>query len=96
LLPDEVIIRTLQLRHLMSSARLYVGDLCHLVDGSAQALMRGVPSCEKPRVSTRSFRTGDALMRTLDIFMSIRKDRERSELKHLSRSRRRNQLRCRE
>jgi len=66
------------------------------VDGSAQALMRDVPSCEKPRVSTRSFRTEDVLMRTLDIFMSIRKDRERSELKHLSRSRKRNQLRCRE
>jgi hypothetical protein len=66
------------------------------VDGLAQAPKKGVPSCEKPRVGTRSLRTEGALMGTPDSFESVHKDRERSELKHLSRSRRRNQLRCRE
>ena len=66
------------------------------MDDSAQAPKKGVPSCEKPRVGTRSLRTEDALIGTPDSFESVRKDGERSELKHLSRSRRRNQLRCRE
>ena len=69
---------------------------CLSVDGSVRVPKKGVPSCDKLRGEARNLRSGDALMGHPNISVLIRKDRERPELKHLSRGRRRNQSRCRE
>jgi hypothetical protein len=57
---------------------------------------KGAASGDMPRVSARSFRTEDSLMRLLTVdsseFMVLRREREPAELKHLIRRRKRKQL----
>jgi hypothetical protein len=73
-----------------------VWQLCLSGDGSVRDPKKGVPSSDMPREGARSLRSGDTLMGHPSTLVLIRKDRERPELKHLSRGRKRNQLRCRE
>ena len=64
--------------------------LCQLVDCSAQALMKDVPSCDKPWGAARRRRTMDFRMR-ISLTIASRNEEPR-ELKHLSigRNRKRN------
>jgi len=64
------------------------------VDGSAQAPTTDVPSCDKPRGPARRGRTEDLRMGIPTAIAS--RNGERSELKHLSRSRKRNRTGCRQ
>ena len=73
-----------------------IRQLCLSGDGSVRDLRKGVPSSDMPREGARSLRSGDTLMGHPSMQVLIRKDRERPELKHLSRGRKRNQPRCRE
>ena len=65
----------------------------HLVDSLAQTLMKGVASCDKPRVGACSLRSEDSSMGPPDVseLTSPRKGREPPERKHLSKGRKRNQ-----
>jgi hypothetical protein len=67
--------------------------LCHLVDSSAQAPTKDVPSCDKPKGAARRRRTWDLLIGIL-IAIALRNG-ERPGLKHLSRGRKRKRMRCR-
>ena len=71
--------------------------LRHLTDGLARALKKGVASCDKPRVGACSLRSGDARMGLPTVNFNIRGtpfgEWEPSERKHLSRGRKRKQLR---
>ena len=67
--------------------------LCHLVDSSAQAPTKDVPSCDKPRGAARRQRTWDFRMGIPTAIAS--RNGERPGLKHLSRGRKRKRTRCR-
>ncbi len=67
--------------------------LCRLMDCSARELTKDVPSCEKPQGAAWKRRTEDLRMGIPTAIAS--RNGERPELKHLSRDRKRKQLRCR-
>ena len=67
--------------------------LCHLVDGSARAPTKDVPSCDKPQGAAWRRRTVDLRIGILSA-IALRNG-ERRELKHLSTGRKRNRTRCR-
>ena len=67
--------------------------LCHLVNSSAQAPTKDVPSCDKPQGAARRQRTEDLLMGIPTAIAS--RNGERPGLKHLSRGRKRKRMRCR-
>ena len=67
--------------------------LCHLVNSSAQAPTKDVPSCDKPRGAARRQRTWDFRMGIPTAIAS--RNGERPGLKHLSRGRKRKRTRCR-
>ena len=67
--------------------------LCHLVNSSAQAPTKDVPSCDKPQGAARRRRTEDLLMGIPTAIAS--RNGERPGLKHLSRGRKRKRMRCR-
>src|SRR3989304_3218345 len=83
------------IRSLDGSGRCYV-TIRHLGNGSVRALMKVVPSCDKPREGARSLCTWDHRMGPPGAYASFRKEREPPGLKHLSRERKRNQPRYRE
>src|SRR6056297_2532933 len=64
--------------------------LCHLVDSSARAPTKDVPSCDKPEGAARRLRTQD--LRIGILFAIALRNGERPELKHLSRDRKRKRM----
>ena len=64
--------------------------LCRLVNGSARAPTKDVPSCEKPEGAARRQRTQDLRMRISTAIAS--RNGERRELKHLSIGRKRKRM----
>jgi predicted transcriptional regulator len=75
----------------VSSTRYAVWGMARL-----ETLKKGAASGDMPRVSARSFRSEDSLMRLLTAdsseFMVLLQEREPAELKHLIRRRKRKQL----
>ena len=76
-----------RIRVTVRSSHLWL--LCQLVDSSARKPMTDVPSCEKPEGAARRQRTQDLRMGIPTAIAS--RNGERSELKHLSRNRKRTQ-----